>query len=64
MVERKGDSPVYEVKLEGGDDRKRILHRNLLLPCDVLPVTPEQKSRVRNRTRSDTRISKRNYGVL
>ena len=32
------DSPVYELKPENGKGRCRILHRNLLLPCDFLPV--------------------------
>ena len=36
---RKGsDSPVYDVKPESGHGRNRTLHRNLLLPCDFLPV--------------------------
>ena len=35
------DNPVYEVKPEVKDGRKRLLHRNLLLPCDFLPLTPE-----------------------
>lgn len=43
VVERKGDNPVYEVKTEGGNKKNRVLHRNLLLPCDFLPVTPEQE---------------------
>ncbi|KAK7901901.1 hypothetical protein WMY93_018670 [Mugilogobius chulae] len=32
------DSPVYEIKPETGRGRTRIMHRNLLLPCDFLPV--------------------------
>ena len=40
VVDRKPDSPVYEVKPETGNGRHRVLHRNLLLPCDFLPLTP------------------------
>lgn len=31
-------APVYEVKPEDGTGRTRVLHRNLLLPFDGLPV--------------------------
>lgn len=30
--------PVYELKPEKGQRRSRVLHRNLLLPCDSLPL--------------------------
>lgn len=30
--------PVYELKPENGQGRKRTLHRNLLRPCDSLPL--------------------------
>ncbi|XP_077592751.1 uncharacterized protein LOC144210158 [Stigmatopora nigra] len=38
------DLPIYEVRPERGKDRSRILHRNLLMSCDHLPVeiTPEE----------------------
>ncbi|RXN05991.1 Retrovirus-related Pol poly from transposon [Labeo rohita] len=38
------DAPIYEVKPEQGKGRSRVLHRNLLLPCDHLPlnITPTQ----------------------
>ena len=36
IVQQKGDLPVYEVTPEGRKGRSRMLHRNLLLPCDFL----------------------------
>lgn len=39
VKERKGDNnPVYEVSPESGKGRNRVIHRNLLLPCDHLPL--------------------------
>lgn len=34
----KDDLPIYEVQPEQGKGRSRVVHRNLLLPCDHLPV--------------------------
>lgn len=43
VVKRKSpDSPVYEVESENGGRKNRVLHRNLLLPCDYLPVENPQ----------------------
>ncbi len=39
VKERKGDnSPVYQVSPENGKGRDRVVHRNLLLLCDHLPL--------------------------
>ena len=35
--------PVYELKPEQGRGRSRILHRNMLLPCDHLPMETQPK---------------------
>jgi hypothetical protein len=44
------DFPVYEVKPEAKDGRKRLLHRNLLLPCDFLPLTPVTQEKTSPKT--------------
>ena len=45
MISRKSDdSPVYEVKPEAGSGASRILHRNLLFPCNYLPIDIPSKS--------------------
>ena len=45
VVRRKDpESPVYEVKPENGSGTTRILHRNLLLPCNELPVDIQTNS--------------------
>ena len=41
---KKDDSPVYEVKQEAGSGGSRILHRNLLFPCNYLPIDIPSKS--------------------
>jgi len=49
VVDQKGDSPVYEVKPELGSGKNHTLHRNLLLLCDVLPLTQEHNRQATNR---------------
>lgn len=39
VVSQKGEgTPVYEVRPERGTGRIRILHRNMLMPCNALPL--------------------------
>lgn len=45
VTKQKGSLPVYEVQPEDQSGPKRTLHRNLLLPCDLLPVETPVSSR-------------------
>ena len=52
VVNRKGEgSSVYEVELKSGEGFRRVIHRNLLLPCNDLPfeVRPDKTPRGRSR---------------
>ena len=37
VIDRRKESPVYVLKAEDGSGVERMLHRNLLLPCALLP---------------------------
>ena len=43
VISRAGDLPVYTVRPENKAGPKRTLHRDLLLPCGFLPMTPEEE---------------------
>ena len=45
VTKQKGSLSVYEVQPEDRSGPKRTLHRNLLLPCDLLPVETPVSSR-------------------
>ena len=61
VVEQKGGLPVYEVTPEGQGGKSRILHRNLLLPCDFLPVDPTEpvSQRTQERRRKSVPVEQR-----
>ena len=47
IVRQRGpDSPVYEVKPETGTGLTCVLHRNLFLPCDSLPLDSDLPKKV------------------
>lgn len=48
IVKQKGvDSPAHEAKSEKIGSKTRVLHRNLLLPCNYLPTDNSQQTRKR-----------------
>ena len=51
------DIPVYEVKPEQGKGRLRILHRNLLLPCDYLPLEVQPKAAPKKKERKTETVA-------
>ena len=58
VVSRKGpESPVYELRPETGPGRNRVLHRNLLLPCEHLPL--ENWHELTRKTTETQRATKR-----
>ena len=56
VLERVGDSPVYKIVSERDPSSKiRTLHRNLLLPCDELPLEdPKQSDQRQQRRKKET----------
>lgn len=57
VLKRINDGPVYVVKPERGNGPHRTLHRDLLLPCDFLPVNaaPEEEIETKESSRRSLR---------
>ena len=62
VVKQNGDLPVYEVRAEGQVGKPRVLHRNLLLPCDFLPSESGETIQERKGTPVNVRSHEGSHG--
>ncbi len=62
VTRRFNDSPVYEVKSESGEGKKRILHRNLLFQSAYYGM--EGESKIRRKRMLSRKMRDQNMGLL
>ena len=63
VIDRKKESPVYVLKAEDGSGIERIIHSNLLLPCDLLPFEGTLSSDKRNQKFKSGSYHRKNNSV-
>ena len=61
VVKQNGDLPAYEVRPEGQAGKPRVLHRNLLLPCDFLSSESRETIQERRATPVNVRSQERSH---
>lgn len=63
VSQKSSDMPVYEIQPEQGG-KSRTVHRNLLLPCDSLPVEKLVNKQQNKEKKIQTRVRKQEENRL